>query len=102
VSGEVSVHEAKLSIVDDDGGCTIYVNGRVVAAWTGDGVAGDTVFVETPALIPMVSTTAQQRCIGQVFEMASWEVLSAVLGGPGDGDLVRYCEAYREVGEVPE
>lgn len=91
------VYESKIRIEDHgEAGCSIFVDNHQVASWHGDGIASDTVFIEAPALQYLVTTTAHQRCLRIVFEMVHWEVLSAILEGPGDGQLRPYCETYSE------
>lgn len=81
----------------DDGerGCRFIVGkDHVVAEWRGDGIAGDTVFVEDTALTYFETTTLLDRCVRMVLEMCHWEVVSAMLVGPGDGELVAWAERY--------
>lgn len=74
---------------DGESGCRFIVgSGHVVAEWRGDGIAGDTVFVEEPALTYFKTTTPYDRCVRMALEMVHWEVASAMLAGPGDGKLV--------------
>jgi len=72
------------------------VGDHVVAEWRddGEGVNGDNVLVETPALRYFETTTATDRCARIAFALVHWEVLSALLAGPGDGKLRQICEVY--------
>jgi hypothetical protein len=69
---------------------------HVVAEWREQalGVFPENVFVESPSLVPWANTTPDQRRLGQVWDMVSWELVSALIAGPGDGVLRPYCEVY--------
>jgi len=76
--------------VDFDGerGCRFILGeDHVVTEWRGDGVSIDRVFLEKTALSYGVTTTPHIRCMRMVLEMAHWEVLCAMVAGPGDGNL---------------
>jgi hypothetical protein len=92
--------------VDGDGCRFIVGEDHVVAEWTGDGVYDDTVLVEEPALTYLRTTTPVDRCVRMVLEMIHWEVASAMLAGPGDGDLVPYTKAAADeiipMGDTPK
>jgi len=85
---ERSVHVEKVEFEDGEKGCRFIIGeNHVVAEWRGDGVATDTVFVEGTALEYGITTTPYIRCMRMVLEMAHWEVLCAIVAGPGDGKL---------------
>ena len=80
----------RVESVDFDGekGCRFILGeDHVVAEWRGDGIASDTVFLEKPSLEYGVTTTSHIRCMRMAFEMAHWEILCAMVSGPGDGFL---------------
>jgi hypothetical protein len=80
---------------DVEHGCRFIVGeDHVIAEWRGYGIASDTVFVEDTALTYFETTTPLDRCVRMVLEMCHWEVASAMLAGPGDGELVEWAERY--------
>jgi hypothetical protein len=85
LSKSVRVEEAEF--VGERGCRFILGEDHVVAEWRGDGIASDTVFSERPALEYGVTTTPYIRCMRMAFEMAHWEILCAMVSGPGDGYL---------------
>ena len=73
---------------DGEEGCRFILGeDHIVAEWRGDGVATDTIYVEKPKLVYFETTTPQIRCQRMVLEAAHWEVLAALVAGPGDGEL---------------
>jgi hypothetical protein len=86
---------------DGEAGCRFLVGeNHVVAEWRGDGVASDNVFAETPQLEYLVTTTAHDRCCRMVLELVHWEVVAAMLRGPGDSKLRPMSERLDDDAEL--
>lgn len=87
----------RVEMVDfpDGRGCRFIVGeDHVVAEWRSDGIAADTIFVEEPVLTYFKTTSPLDRCVRMTMEMVHWEVVCAMLAGPGDGKLVEWAEKY--------
>jgi hypothetical protein len=86
---------------DGEAGCRFIVGeDHVVAEWRGDGIASDRVFAETPELEYLVTTTPHDRCCRMVLELVHWEVVAALLRGPGDGKLCPMSERLDDDAEL--
>jgi hypothetical protein len=85
---------------DGESGCRFLVgDDHVVAEWRGDGIASDHVVAETPELEYLVTTTPHDRCCRMVLELVHWEVVAAMLRGPGDGELRPMSERLTDEAE---
>jgi hypothetical protein len=92
---ELLSKSVRVEVGTPEGGCRFVVGeDHVVAEWRGDGIAADTVFVEEPALVYGCTTTPVDRCVRMAMRMVHWEVVCAMLAGPGDGKLVAWAEKY--------
>jgi len=95
VESDRTVRVERMELEEGDHGCRFIVGkDHVVAEWRGDGIHSDTVFVEKPALTYFKTTTPFDRCVRMAMEMVHWEVSSAMLAGPGDGNLVEWGERH--------
>jgi len=65
---------------------------HLVAEWRGDGISTDSLWCEEPALVYGVTTTPHQRCIRMALEELHWVLTSALLVGPGDGELASLAD----------